>query len=286
MSDDVIPSTPTDDFGEILEEQKTNVYRTLYRENNRRIIKHLLKTRDNKKNTLATIAKELDTKPTNIQHNLEDLVSNNFVIKGTNQITTYGKEIYQTFELFLEFMIKNKEYFESHDFGDLPLHFKTSVGSFKNCSCIDGKDKCIKVQRKEKEIIKNSKKYTYNLLSAGRYDIDLINTLIDKAEKIKFFEIWTILRRDAIAPPPEIQKVLDEKLKPAIKKNKGKLNGPKRLKTVSVAIVMNEKEAMVMFSNTEKDEPDMCEAFYGDGKEFHQWCLDYFRHCWKKATVS
>jgi hypothetical protein len=41
-----------------------------------------------------------------------------------------------------------------------------------------------------------------------------------------------------------------------------------------------------MFPNTEKDEPDMCEGFYGENEEFCQWCLDYFRHCWEDATLS
>jgi len=287
MPDDQ-PSIHTDDFleKEEIEKQKRKVYRSLTRENDRLVIKSLLELTNNKKNNLAGIAKKLDKRASDIEHNLYDLIDNGWVKDDTIQLTNYGKEIYQNFELFLEFMIQNKEYFNEHDFGNLPLHFKTSIGSLKNCFRITGKDKCIKVQRKEREIIENSEKYVYNLLSGGRYDSDLINSLIDKAKNRKFFEIRTILRRDAIEPPEDIQKMINEKLKPTIKKNKGKLNGPKKLREVKIAVVMNEKEAMITFPYTGKDEPDMCEAFYGNNEEFHQWCLDYFRHCWEKASDS
>ena len=48
---------------------------------------------------------------------------------------------------------------------------------------------------------------------------------------------------------------------------------------VFTVIVLNEKEACVLFPN-KQGEPDMSEMFYGNDPMFHEWCLDYFRYCW------
>jgi hypothetical protein len=51
---------------------------------------------------------------------------------------------------------------------------------------------------------------------------------------------------------------------------------------VHVAVVLNEKQATVMFP-TVKDKivADMNSMFYSrQDPLFHEWCLDYFRYCW------
>ena len=53
---------------------------------------------------------------------------------------------------------------------------------------------------------------------------------------------------------------------------------------VQVSVILNEKEAMIMFPNLE-GEPDMGETFFSKDVFFHEWCLDYFRYCWYGSDI-
>ena len=55
-------------------------------------------------------------------------------------------------------------------------------------------------------------------------------------------------------------------------------------KQVQTAVILNEKEACVMFPRMD-GEVDLTEAFYSDKESFHEWCLDYFRHCWRNSDI-
>jgi len=56
----------------------------------------------------------------------------------------------------------------------------------------------------------------------------------------------------------------------------------KMTKDLKVAVLLNEKEACIMFP-TKDEEVDMGEMLFSAEPEFHEWCLDYFKHCWQKA---
>ena len=57
---------------------------------------------------------------------------------------------------------------------------------------------------------------------------------------------------------------------------------------MEVAVVLNEKQATVMFP-TLKGEVDMGHMFLSKGAKpnsdglFHEWCVDFFRYCWYKS---
>ena len=34
---------------------------------------------------------------------------------------------------------------------------------------------------------------------------------------------------------------------------------------------------------THDNEVDMGDMLYGKDSEFHEWCFDYFKHCWENA---
>ena len=55
-------------------------------------------------------------------------------------------------------------------------------------------------------------------------------------------------------------------------------------KDVKIVVVLNEKEACVMFPTID-GEADMSEMFYSNDTLFHEWCLDYFRYCWYGSDV-
>ena len=53
---------------------------------------------------------------------------------------------------------------------------------------------------------------------------------------------------------------------------------------IQVVVVLNEKEACVMFPRIGGD-VDVSEMFYSNSSDFHEWCLDYFKHCWHGSKV-
>jgi len=53
---------------------------------------------------------------------------------------------------------------------------------------------------------------------------------------------------------------------------------------VQTVVVLNEKEACVLFPNTE-GESDLSEMFYSSDPMFHEWCVDYFRYCWYGSDI-
>ncbi len=63
--------------------------------------------------------------------------------------------------------------------------------------------------------------------------------------------------------------------------NKGTVQR-KMVNVLQVAMIMNEKQAIVMFPLL-KGEIDMNSAFVGSGSVFHKWCLDYFNYTWQIA---
>ena len=127
-----------------------------------------------------------------------------------------------------------------------------------------------------REIFENAEEYVYALLVEE--PIGLIEPVVSKAKSgINIHTIFsdsTIIpkKRDKILKELGVEKLIkDEIIQRRIKNN------------LKVAIVINEKEGGVMFSNL-KGEPDISKMFYSDTEEFHEWCLDYFRYCWHNSV--
>ena len=64
----------------------------------------------------------------------------------------------------------------------------------------------------------------------------------------------------------------------------------KMIDKIEVALVLNEKQATVMFP-TLKGETDMNHMFSSNdaksnnsGGLFHEWCVDFFRYCWHNSN--
>ena len=58
----------------------------------------------------------------------------------------------------------------------------------------------------------------------------------------------------------------------------------RKMKDSKVVVILNEKEACVMFP-TINGETDMSGTFYSQDPQFHDWCYDYFMHCWNTART-
>ena len=174
----------------------------------------------------------------------------------------------------LVFVSKNRKYFEDHDFGDIPMKFIQRIGALAASQHVKG---FVKVLEQWKEIYKNADEYIFEILS--EVPLDLIEPLIDRVKKdIKFNYIFS----ESAVVPKGRKKLLEELgFKKLIEKG---LVERKMKKVVQVVVVLNEKEACVMFPTIDGG-ADMRAMFYSKDHLFHEWCLDYFRYCWYGSDV-
>ena len=244
------------DFLELSSEQRLGILLRLYE----------------KKLTISSMAKLLDATVPEVYRNFQRLVKAELIVKDTDDfyhLTTYGKTVCAQTQS-LSFVSKNKKYFKNHDFGDIPTKFIQRIGVLDSGQHVKG---FVKVFEQWKELYKSANEYIFNTLSEVPYTMDLVEPLVENLKK--GVRVNSIFSESAIIPK-ERKKVLS---KIDFKKfiEKGLLERRMR-KDVQVVVVLNEKEAGIMFPI--RDEADISEMFYSSDPLFHEWCLDYFRYCW------
>ena len=247
------------DFLELASEQRLN------------IIFKLLE----KKSKISSMAKELDATVQEVHRNFERLADAGLVIKdkdGYYDLTTYGKTICTQVPSLL-FLSKNRKYFENHDFGDIPMKFIQRIGALAGGQPVKG---FVKVLEQWKSIYKNADEFICQLFT--EVPLDLIEPLLARVRKgVKLDYIFS----ESVIVPKGRKELLDKLgIKQLIDKG---LVERKMRKNANVVVVLNEKEACVLFPTLD-GVADMREMFYSKDPIFHEWCLDYFRYCWYNAS--
>lgn len=247
-----------DDFLELASEQRLNI-----------IFKLLLK-----KMKISNMAKELGATVQEVHRNFERLVAAGLIKKdkdGYFDLTTYGKTMCTQVPSLI-FLSKNRKYFENHDFGDIPMKFIQRIGALAGGQQVKG---FVKVLEQWKSIYKNADEYIYQIFT--EVPLDLIEPLLNRVKRgIKLNYIFS---ESVIVPKG--RKDLLAKLGMKNLLDKGLIER-KMKKDVSVVVVLNEKEACVVFPTLD-GAADMREMFYSKDPLFLEWCLDYFRYCWYGA---
>ncbi len=231
-----------------------------------------------KKSKVSTIAKELDATVPEVYRNFERLVKADLIVKdsdGDYSITTYGKIICSQIPS-LVFLSQNKKYFRNHDFGDIPQKFLQRIGALVAGQHIKG---FVKVLEHWKDIYKNSGEYIYNILFEVHYSSELLEPLVKKVSK--GVKVNSIFSESAIIPKERKQILEKLGFKKLIEQG---LIERKMRENVQVVVILNEKDACIMFPKV-GGEVDMSEMFYSDDSVFHEWCLDYFKYCWDSSSV-
>jgi predicted transcriptional regulator len=167
------------------------------------------------------------------------------------------------------FLSENKKYFEKHNFSDLPLKFVQRIGALEKGKHLKG---FVKVQEQLKEIYQNADKYVYSIITEE--PMELIELAAKKAKK--GINLNCILSHNTIVPRG--RKELLKKLRYSKLVADGQIKR-KMFDRVKTLVVLNENESCVMFP-TNDGEVDMSQLFYSNDRNFHEWCLDYFRYCW------
>lgn len=256
------PETIADEFLELASEQRLS---TLFLLNKEKI-------------NLASIARRLDATPPELHRNLGRMQKAGLIKKDTDgnyDLTLYGKTTCAQMSTFV-FMLKNKKYFESHDFDDLNIKYIQRIGALADSELITG---YVKVMEQWEGIYKNAKEYICNILIEAPYSEKLLKIIDSKlSSKIKISSIFS----DSAIVPKDRQELLakfnfskfiqDEILQRRMKKN------------VKIALILNEQEAGLSFPTVD-GEPDLSKMFYSSDVIFHEWCLDFFTEHWKSSSA-
>lgn len=229
-----------------------------------------------KSTTPTSLSKKINATKQEVHRNFSRLEQSGLIEKdkdGKYGLTTFGRTMC-TQVPSLVFLSSNRKYFEDHTFGNLPTKFIMRAGQLASAQHIKGVSKTLE---QWKSIYKNADKYIYEILS--EVPLDLIEPLIKRVKKgVQFHYIFS---ENAVVPKG--RKSLLKKLGFDKLIEKG-LVERKMESNVETVLVLNEKEACIMFPTTE-GESDITKMLYSDDPMFHEWCLDYFRYCWYGSDV-
>jgi predicted transcriptional regulator len=248
------------EFLELASEQRLEILSRLYDQN--------LK--------VSTVAKELDATVPEVFRNFERLGKAGLISKesdGSYSISTAGRLICNQISL-VKFLSDNKKYLQTHRFSDVSDKFLQRIGALDGGQHLKG---VVKVLEKWKEVYDNAESYIYNVLFEVPYTADFIEPIIKKVGQ--GIKLRSVFSNSAIVPNDRKQVFEKHGFKKLIEEGKIERRMKEGIKTI---VILNEKEACVMFP-TSDDRPDVSEGFYSKDTRFHEWCLDYFAHCWDTA---
>jgi predicted transcriptional regulator len=240
-------------------------------------ILHKLSVQNNK---ISNLAKDLNVTIQEVHRNINRLVDAGLVHKGAEGIfslTTFGRTIIKQISTF-HFLSRNQDYFSDHTLGDISIKFIQRIGALNNSDYTSG---VVAVIELWKQLYNESNEYIYGLLP--QIPFELMETAASKVKErgIKF---KYILPQKAIVPKKRTNLLKSSGFYEMLKVG---LVERKMIDKIQVAVVLNEKQATVMFKNS-KGQIDMNSIFFSrdisiDNGLFHEWCLDYFRDCWEQS---
>ena len=231
-----------------------------------------------KKLNISKLAEILDATKPEVHRNVSRLTKADLITKesdGNYILTIYGKTTLMQIPT-LSFISENKEYFTNHTLGNLETKFIQRLGALRDKKQIKG---YVKVMEKWKKIHEDAEIYIYNILSEVPYTNDIIDIITSKLEKD--IKIQSIFSERAIIP--ESRKRIFQKKGFHEYVVKGTLER-KIMKDVSILVLVTDKEAGIFFTNNQ-GEPDLSTMFTSTNVDFHDWCFDYFKWCWKNSST-
>ena len=234
----------------------------------------MLTTLSQRNYRLSQLATELNSTMQEAHRNMTRLIESGLVAKGRESelmLTVYGRTVVMLIPSY-EFLYRNKDYFLDHSLGDLPTKFIQRMGTFQSCEMVHG---VMAILQRWKNLYSESDQYIREIMA--QVPLDLIETVSSRVESgVKFSYIFAA---NAVVPKGRTQ--LLQKLGWRNFISNGQVER-RMLSEVKVMMIFNEKQGCVLFPNR-KGEPDLNTMFYGEEKEFLDWCIDLFAYQWEKA---
>ena len=225
---------------------------------------------------ITDVAKLLDAKVPEVHRNFTRLAKAGLIsknVEGFFQLTTLGEIMIAQIPAIV-FISKNEKYFKNHTLSDLQKKFIHTIGSLSDSELISG---YVKVSEKWNEIYQNAEKFIYNILVEDSYSPELMKVIEEKLNKkvtinsiFSDSAIVTSERENSISKIHVDKFIENDTLVRKMKKD------------VTIALIINEKEAGICFPTSE-NEADLSKIFYSSNPEFHEWCIDYFKQVWNSS---
>ena len=237
---------------------------------------HILFELNEKNTNIASMAKILDATAPEVHRNFNRMVKANLIQKnvdGTYSLSNYGKFVH-TQVINIKFAQDNKKFFETHDFGDMPVKFIRRLGELSVRKHIKGFVKTLEIW---KSIHENAERYIYNVLHEIPYSDDVIDTVSSKLNS--GISIKSVIAENAVISENRNKIFKEKNFQQFLEQG---LLERRMMRNISVVVLLNEKEAAIIFPNTDK--PDMSEMFHSTDPQFHEWCYDFFMHCWNCSS--
>ncbi len=223
---------------------------------------------------LSQLASELDATMQEAHRNMTRLIEAGLVAKGKDgelMLTAYGKTVVIMIPSY-DFLYRNKEFFLDHSLGDLPPKFMQRMGAFSKCEVVHG---VMAILQRWKNLYAESENHIKEIMA--QVPLDLIETVSSRVEQgVKFSYIFAA---NAVVPKGRNQLLQKVGWRNFIGKG---IVERRMLPEVKVMTIFNEKQGCVLFPNM-KGEPDLNVMFYGEDKEFLEWCDDLFAYQWEIA---
>ncbi len=225
---------------------------------------------------LTEIVKELSATTSEVHRNLSRLSKAKIISKDIDGyfLTSYGEVLYSQISTW-KFFSQHKQFFTKHQMGELPKKFSQRLGALSDSQSIKG---FVKVQNTWKKIYENAEKYIYNILYEVPYEMELLKLIKLKSDQgVKFKTIFSTPiivsdnRKELLSKTGLFKILKQDIIERKIRKN------------TSVLVVLNEKEACVNFPSSDGS-IDVSELLYGKSEMLHEWCFDYFQHCWQNSS--
>jgi len=225
----------------------------------------LLSEIDARKHRLTSLSKLINASAQECSRHLTRLSDSGFIRKesdGSYSTTGLGKAVLGLFPS-LNFVLKHREYFISHDLTFLPKGFVARSGELSGGEYVEHFSQVL-------ELIKK-------VISTGREYVWLISDqpmVVGTSIGPSFFSRDVPVR--LIAEPSIDRKVLAE-ARSALSRSE-----ISTLPKVSVAIAMNEGRAGICFPGA-GGKIDFSGGFWGTDEQFRAWCADLFEYYWSRS---
>jgi len=217
----------------------------------------------------SEIAKKNNSSIQALSRHLDKLVESKLVERssdGKYLISTIGKIALSQIPFF-EFLSKNKEYFETHDFTGIPYHLISRIGELVNCKLESNFMKSLQGAR---EFCKDAEQFI--LAATCTMPMELYDILLEKNKDFRWINLCgknTIVAKGFSEYEPR---------KKFLKKCDPSLIQEKIIERIPIVCGVSEKGCQLLFANKEHGQIDGKGVFFGQDEKSIKWCKDLFEY--------
>ena len=220
-----------------------------------------------------------------LQKHTKELLKTGLVQKDDNtnllHLTEVGKAIVPQIES-IDFLEKNRKYFQTHSLSFLPKEFVERIGELnvdydgKNSGITKGIGSTIK---KYEEILDNTHKFAKIISSQIIYDAN--KYAIAKFKENHVQEVIHIVGKNTDFPKEWNNYIESEEVRELIKIKRLKR---RMIETVQITLHVSESNALVAFPYID-GHVDLGIVFFSNEEKFRHWCNDLFDYIYAKSYV-